>query len=1300
MTSWDSNRVKNQLRLTAQRLGQLQDKLDSQGQITRRDIAILLGQGNVALARAKAQKCIHDDIYSDLLQTLEMHVGIILEQVDALERSATPSPVVAEAASSIIYAAPHVESRDLQVVRDLLVQRLGPDFTRSAVGNRDNYVATRVVRDLSSQPPSASMLDHFLRSVAKANGIHWKPDLETHQKVDTISGMLDATSIPSIDIHQLQSLCSHGLPEYPPWLRPKIWRLLLGTLPPQKARWEGDASKQRDNYYDLVRQLLEPYTSLPPPTNPLSPLDSSLAEVQKELSRVPRALFANLGEEPEDLDQSPLSDSAVENIKIACAKALDTRLQLIRDATKSGVSTPTEEPPEIQIDSTPEIRLEGIQEQDIDEHSSRGTEDLDDSGSEAYLDAASIGTPEISLSAPDSPTSAHSAAQRKTLVKSRPYSATGAHPKHETALIRLLYIHFSLNPAHRAPQTASLLVPLYSALVQEVIPEDAAHIEADTFWLFETFVSEFSDLDEPESAEVWLKKLGERLNWADAELAEDLQTKGLDPSSPHFTYRWLTTLLTHTLPLPAVLMTWDALFAQPSRERSSNPKLEYLLDICASMLICARGPLFRLGRRPGKPLNLWGESSSLIMSELLSDRELEEAFIQGMAFLQNYPLENVGGIERVLQLAFDLAAQREKESQASITQVTAAGLGARLRNTVWRSTAAPAPVAAKTPAPAAVAQLPVTADDDSTDSDSDSSEDEDDGAQTIPVVNVANQSSLTSRLSTAVWKGITNQSAMEAPPTPTTPSPSFMPSSVLSPKVDASKQLPPEPRSPPADGSAQPSITSNIWGYAEKLRDSNAAATFSKVSTNWRVKAMDAWSKRSSVGSTPHTAPLQASSSTLSPSWVPSSPATRADSDIRRSSLPPMGKFDDYEPPERPKFFRPPRDSMIIDPRRDSMASLASPTNSEMSAHSEGDLDLRRSSMMGRTPSPRSATTRSGGPKPLILNSTSLITHSRSPTMTTSSMDSHFADQVRATRPTISHRTSQSSLSSLSPSDQLASGRMRTPEGESRVVPIGRARSPAAFAKERRQGSLSSATSSPIGTTRRLPSDYATEVPERKSSGWRNADFRDSTGSAASVVSPPAPASPPKQTDSDEARVVPTEHQRGSVVLSEFGELERPVPPDATPKISRKTNSSLSRLQLEESSDSSPVTQLPSRASRVKSKRLPPRLAGRQREASKDGTARATSPNTLVAALADDGDATTPKASDFEVGGSPSKTRKNSGESRMRKTSADGVARTRKVSNEGKPRRVRDSAAVEGDDEGYDEFLSAYSESEDGGVAR
>ena len=37
-----------------------------------------------------------------------------------------------------------MEKPDLHAVRDVLIQRLGPDFARSASGNHDGYVSARV----------------------------------------------------------------------------------------------------------------------------------------------------------------------------------------------------------------------------------------------------------------------------------------------------------------------------------------------------------------------------------------------------------------------------------------------------------------------------------------------------------------------------------------------------------------------------------------------------------------------------------------------------------------------------------------------------------------------------------------------------------------------------------------------------------------------------------------------------------------------------------------------------------------------------------------------------------------------------------------------------------------------------------------------------------------------------------------------------------------------------------------------------------------------------------------------------
>jgi hypothetical protein len=103
-----------------------------------------------------------------------------------------PSPILVEAVSTIIYSAPYINSRgtqnfhplvseterflDLDTVRNILLQHLGPGFTRSVMNNRDGYVSQRVLQAMSLPVPSAYHLDYVLRDICKSYGISWSPD--------------------------------------------------------------------------------------------------------------------------------------------------------------------------------------------------------------------------------------------------------------------------------------------------------------------------------------------------------------------------------------------------------------------------------------------------------------------------------------------------------------------------------------------------------------------------------------------------------------------------------------------------------------------------------------------------------------------------------------------------------------------------------------------------------------------------------------------------------------------------------------------------------------------------------------------------------------------------------------------------------------------------------------------------------------------------------------------------------------------------------------------------------------------
>jgi hypothetical protein len=242
----------------------------------------------------------------------------------------------------------------------------------------------------------------------------------------------------------------------------------------------------RSSLQSLVQHLLEPFDALPAPSTPLSPLDANLMEAAKQLSRVPPNLYVLLEEDPEWVGISPLDEGAPKQIQIPSANNLDKRLDAISQKDSGSIG---------DLDATPEIRLE--------------TDDIP-------------ATPEISVTAPENPSDEAPAAPT-TLVAPRSFgTASNVSKKHMSALVRLLYVHSCLNPAHRSPYIASLLIPLYSVLNMEIEAQDVAHAEADTFWLFETMIGEFSPLEDEAEGALWMKKLGDRVWWADSEFYTDL----------------------------------------------------------------------------------------------------------------------------------------------------------------------------------------------------------------------------------------------------------------------------------------------------------------------------------------------------------------------------------------------------------------------------------------------------------------------------------------------------------------------------------------------------------------------------------------------------------------------------------------------------------------------------------------------------------------------------------------------------------------------------------------------------------
>ncbi len=231
------------------------------------------------------------------------------------------------------------------------------------------------------------------------------------------------------------------------------------------------------------------------------------------------------------------------------------------------------------------------------------------------------------------------------------------------------------------------------------------------------------------------------------------------------------------------------------------------------------------------------------------------------------------------------------------------------------------------------------------------------------------------------------------------------------------------------------------------------------------------------------------------------------------------------------------------------------------------------------------------------------------------------------------------------------------------------------------------------------------------SRGWSRIDVLDSP--ATLPASPPLHTPPPPSAALNPSAVSGAVYQRGSVITPEPGVRVLEAPSQARKLVRKKTPPPL----LGYTSDSSAAPEAPLRSPRLRSKRSPHHLT--KLHIQKPGQLEvSTTPNRLaLPELSDDHEtAVTPRATAFrESNGENSASPKSPapGPHRTRKLSSDGrkasgdafEPRPRKISSSGHSPRTRkvsetrsakqtESAAEEGDDEGYDELLNAY-ESED-----
>lgn len=173
------NKIKVQLKLSISRLRMVQQKDTALAKQQRRAMAALLEQGKEESARIRVENIIRSDLNTELLEILELYCELLIARVGLLEAKDC-DPGLEEAVKSIMYAAPRIEGvKELGIVRQLLAEKYGKDFTMQVVENSDGKIATRVLDRLRVEPPAKELVEAYLSTIAEAYNVDWPPGSKT-----------------------------------------------------------------------------------------------------------------------------------------------------------------------------------------------------------------------------------------------------------------------------------------------------------------------------------------------------------------------------------------------------------------------------------------------------------------------------------------------------------------------------------------------------------------------------------------------------------------------------------------------------------------------------------------------------------------------------------------------------------------------------------------------------------------------------------------------------------------------------------------------------------------------------------------------------------------------------------------------------------------------------------------------------------------------------------------------------------------------------------------------------------------
>jgi hypothetical protein len=164
------------LKLALNRIRLQRNKKSNLNDVMKREAALLLSDGKEPSAFVKVENMIREERIIEVYNLLEIHIEHLLLRIDSIPLSTIgPPPDVLEPLSTVIYASPRIDIKELKQINQNWVLKYGNAFVSDAMSNRRNVVNEQVLEKLSFYKPPKYVIYKILVAVAKQYNVKWSP---------------------------------------------------------------------------------------------------------------------------------------------------------------------------------------------------------------------------------------------------------------------------------------------------------------------------------------------------------------------------------------------------------------------------------------------------------------------------------------------------------------------------------------------------------------------------------------------------------------------------------------------------------------------------------------------------------------------------------------------------------------------------------------------------------------------------------------------------------------------------------------------------------------------------------------------------------------------------------------------------------------------------------------------------------------------------------------------------------------------------------------------------------------------